>query len=142
MGVFDSVYFHSNTPFLKRLSRIYSFVLKDWEFQTKDLVNECRTFYINTDNQFIHEGVWLKEFSGSFDLYSNLPYSKSGHWIWIDGVLIIERGMLTKTIIQRVTIQHNSYISFHKFIEPGIPLNSRIYLRGMLEKYETNRNRF
>lgn len=145
MGMFDSVFFHNDNRFLKRVCKINNADLKDWEFQTKSLVNECQTFYINKDNKMAHDGVWLENFTGNFEVYSNVPKeSFLDTSAWIDAFIIIENGMLRKTIIERITIAHNSHIIFGKsnIDDEYIPFKSINYLRRMLKKNETNRNRF
>lgn len=142
--MFDSVFFHNDNRFLKRIGKIYNFDLKDWEFQTKSLVNQCQTFYINNDNKLTHDGIWLEKFTGSFDIYSSVCWEKTSAFIWFDLFLIIENGMLQKTIIERITVDQYSHIIFGKsnFENINIPFRSRNYLEGMLEKNEKNRNRF
>lgn len=145
MGMFDSVFFHNDNRFLKRVCKIYNVDLKDWDFQTKSLTNDLTAFYINIDNKFIHDGVWLENFTGNFEVYSNVPKeSFLDTSAWIDAFIIIENGMLRKTIIERITIAHNSHIIFGKsnIDDEYIPFKSINYLREILKTNETNRNRF
>lgn len=142
MGMYDMVFFHNDNRFLKRVCKINNADLKDWDFQTKSLTNDLTAFYINIDNKFIHDGVWLEKFTGSFEGYSYIYEHNPDIYTWFDLFLIIENGMLKKTIIEQMEIANSIKIRFGKHNKDNIPDKSLDYLRRMLKKNETNRNRF
>lgn len=139
MGLFDSIKFENENNFLQRFSKKIVGVeqSKIW-FQTKSLTSSMLTYTINNNNQFMLNDIFLKGFSGTFEVYA---YEDE---YWIQLFLTIEDGMMTKQQIEYIRYWGKSSSPEFKFQfqtlsqNENIPSSSFVYLRRMIEKNEKN----
>jgi len=102
--MFDSVSLQTENRFLNRFyKKILNQNLSDQWFQTKSLTSDLKNYTINNSGQFMLDDIFLKDFSGTFEIYDMIDD------YWINIMITIENGILTKTYIQ--DLEH--YILFH-----------------------------
>jgi hypothetical protein len=104
-------------------------------FQTKSLTTSMNRFVINNSGQFTYDGIFLKDFSGTFEIYAF-----EDEW-WLQLYLTIEHGMLTNLQTEYIEYYNGFKINFQKVTE-NIQHSSIDYLRRIIETNEKNRNRF
>lgn len=130
--MFDSVSLQTENRFLNRFyKKILNQNLSDQWFQTKSLTSDLKNYTINNSGQFMLDDIFLKDFSGTFEIYD----SPDGYWI--DIMITIESGILTNTKIEYLKI----FGGFHFLLkrnEENIPHSSIVYLRRIIEKNEKN----
>lgn len=88
-------------------------------------------FVINNSGQFTQGGVFLKDFSGTFEIYA------FEHEWWFQLYLTIENGMLTNLQTEYIDYHKGFCFNFQK-LQENIPFSSIVYLRSIIGANETN----
>lgn len=124
--MFDSVSLQTENRFLNRFyKKILNQNLSDQWFQTKSLTSDLKNYTINNSGQFMLDDIFLKDFSGTFEIYDMIDD------YWINIMITIESGILTNTKIEYLKI----FGGFHFLLkrnEENIPHSSIVYLRRMV----------
>ena len=130
--MFDSVSLQTENRFLNRFyKKILNQNLSDQWFQTKSLTSDLKNYTINNSGQFMLDCIFLKDFSGTFEIYDMIDD------YWINIMITIENGILTNTKIEYLKHYHGFHFLL-KRNEENIPHSSIVYLRRIIEKNETN----
>lgn len=130
--MFDDVILENENNFLQRFcKKIINQPFDKMWFQTKSLTNTMSRFVINNSGQFTQDGVFLKDFSGTFEIYAF-----ECEW-WFQLYLTIENGMLTNLQTEYIDYHKGFRFNFQK-LQENISFSSIVYLRRIIEKNETN----
>ena len=126
--MFDSVSLQTENRFLNRFyKKILNQNISEQWFQTKSLTSDLKNYIINNSGQFMLDGIFLKEFSGTFEIYDMIDD------YWIDIMITIENGLLTNTKIEYLKHYHGFHFLLKRNDE-HIPKSSIDYLRRIIRE--------